>query len=724
MIQYRLFRLLVSALVLVPVITAAQVSDTDLPPSQSPIPRVESLATGWWSYFEGQPDQVATRIDAFLSQAGEATANLPATDQVDAESLLAALRTDLDAYQALRREENPVREVLGEAKPVYSIDELLKLAAEQRDAAQSAIADALEVERAQQSVEVVARRRDTAFKAYIDTDGPNQRWLAGLRLVQSRAALAIAERRLQLLSLSYDGAIVHADALSERMEAARQRVSANGDDSLDIAAARVAAAANAVALAESTLRNAEVAALGLGLETAQARARQRLQRQTVIDAEVQLGLARVELAKAESRLWWTQLQLDSSINIKTLSTASVSWTELASVSRTATVEWKRDTENELLAAQTVIVTSLDRPGLALLASRQETAQNTLKELSTLDDALNDLELLTGVVDDAAARYSGPLKSALAKLNSQLRALFSKVGKFTDFTLFPISEAPVTVGDLVQVLVIFFLAVWLSRGVRHALALRGGDSSSTKASLYTVGRLAHYVIIFAALLIALASIGLDFGNLALVAGALGVGIGFGLQSIVSNFVSGLIILFEQSLRVGDYVELDTGLTGTVKSINVRSTLITTNDNIDIVVPNSEFVNARLTNWTLGDKILRVRVPFGVAYGTDKDLVRKAAIEAALRVPYTLTHMKGREPDVWLVEYGDSSLNFLLLVWVNRQGAKRPTRTRAAYLWEIETAFREYGIEIPFPQRDLHIRTSAPQPTPAIDSAQLPEAKSAE
>jgi small-conductance mechanosensitive channel len=233
---------------------------------------------------------------------------------------------------------------------------------------------------------------------------------------------------------------------------------------------------------------------------------------------------------------------------------------------------------------------------------------------------------------------------------------------------------------------------------------------TQASLYTISRLTHYTIIIVGLLIALTSIGLDFTNLALVAGALSVGIGFGLQSIVNNFVSGLIILFERSLRVGDYIELDNGLTGTVKAISVRSTLINTNDNIDIVVPNSEFVTTRLTNWTLGEHILRVRIPFGVAYGTDKELVRKAAMEACDDVQYTLTHMPGREPDVWLVEYGDNSLNFLLLVWVNRQGARRPTRTRAAYLWALETKLREYGIQIPFPQRDLHLKSGWPGVAP--------------
>jgi small-conductance mechanosensitive channel len=316
-----------------------------------------------------------------------------------------------------------------------------------------------------------------------------------------------------------------------------------------------------------------------------------------------------------------------------------------------------------------------------------------------------------VVDLAAREHTGIVGALLASIQRGLKTAYLRVTSLADVTLFSIGDAPVTGGDILRVLLILVAAMLLSRGIRKIIRRFGeGESSGTQASLYTVGRLSHYVIVILAVFIALSSIGIDFGNLALVAGALSVGIGFGLQSIVNNFVSGLIILFEHSLRVGDYIELDTGLTGTVKSINVRSTLINTNDNIDIVVPNSEFVSARLTNWTLGERVLRVRIPFGVAYGSDKELVKKAALEAAADVSYTLTNMKGREPDAWLVEFGDSSLNFLLLVWVNRQGAKRPTRTRSAYLWALETKLREYGIEIPFPQRDLNLRSGWP-PAPA-------------
>ena len=238
------------------------------------------------------------------------------------------------------------------------------------------------------------------------------------------------------------------------------------------------------------------------------------------------------------------------------------------------------------------------------------------------------------------------------------------------------------------------------------------------SIYTLGRILHYVIITVALLVALGSMGLDFSNIALIAGALSVGIGFGLQSIVNNFVSGLILLFEGSLRVGDYIELDSGLTGIVKEISTRSTRINTNDNLDVVVPNSELVSNRLTNWTLRESIARMRIPFGVAYGTDKERVRKAALEAADGVEFTLRNAPGREPEVWLVNFGDSSLDFQLLVWVSRQGVRRPQRVRATYLWALETKLREHGIEIPFPQRDLHIRSGFQPSSPAAKPATEP------
>jgi potassium efflux system protein len=445
------------------------------------------------------------------------------------------------------------------------------------------------------------------------------------------------------------------------------------------------------------------------VDTPEGRSEQRVNQQRALDAEVELAVAQVALAVAEARRYFTNLKLDGDVEIAAVEDAALGWSELLRELDTELPDWKRQTEDEMLAVQTIDRGDLGRAARRLLDQRIGTAQETLAHIGELNSAIADLELLMTAVDNAIGDYSGGFRLWLGNVGQAVKTAWLRIGELTDLTVFTVGETPVTSGNMVQALVILAIGWALSRGIRIAIRrVSDKEKIGRQAALYTIGRLTHYAIILVALLIALTSIGLDFTNLALVAGALSVGIGFGLQSIVNNFVSGLIILFERTLRVGDYIELDNGLTGTVKAINVRSTLINTNDNIDIVVPNSEFVSTRLTNWTLAEHILRVRIPFGVAYGSDKELVKKAAIEACANVSYTLTHMPGREPDVWLVEYGDNSLNFLLLVWVNRQGARRPTRTRASYLWELETKLNEYGIEIPFPQRDLHLRSGWPSP----------------
>ena len=280
----------------------------------------------------------------------------------------------------------------------------------------------------------------------------------------------------------------------------------------------------------------------------------------------------------------------------------------------------------------------------------------------------------------------------------------QVSEWLNATLVEINEVPVTTMGLFRVLFILTIAWLISRILRRGLHKLGQRKDGVSASaLYTLGRLVHYFILVVGGIIGLSSIGIDFTKFALFASALGVGIGFGLQTLIGNFVAGLIILFEQSLKVGDFVELSSGLVGEVKEINMRSTLVTTNDNVDILVPNSEFVNGQVTNWTLRDTQRRIHVPFGVAYGTDKDLVKKAALEAANEVTWTLSDRKNRHPQVWFVQFGDSSLNFELVVWLKPEAVKRPSAVQAAYLWEIDTKLKKYGIEIPFPQRDLHVRS---------------------
>lgn len=278
-------------------------------------------------------------------------------------------------------------------------------------------------------------------------------------------------------------------------------------------------------------------------------------------------------------------------------------------------------------------------------------------------------------------------------------------RFFDFRIVHAGGFNITVGGLVGALLALLIGFTLSRYLQRGLKRYGEQQHgvSERATIYTLSRVFHYIILITAFLVALNMLGIPLGKFTVFAGALAVGLGFGLQAIFSNFISGLILLFDRSLKVGDFVELDKDVRGTVRAVNIRATRVTTNDNIDVLVPNSEFINGRVVNWTHGSVNRRIRVPFAVSYGADKELVKKAALEAAANVPFTLAMEGPQAPQVWLVDFGESAFQFMLTVWLTEDAARRNVAIRAAYLWELDTALKKYAIERPFPQRDLHVRS---------------------
>lgn len=275
----------------------------------------------------------------------------------------------------------------------------------------------------------------------------------------------------------------------------------------------------------------------------------------------------------------------------------------------------------------------------------------------------------------------------------------------DVELLQVSDVILTPGKLTLALAAFLAAWLISTWIRRWLdrVEKRSDDANRRAAFYALGRMVHYTLLAVGAMLALEMVGIHASRFAVLAGAIGVGLGFGLQAIFNNFVSGLILLFDRSLKVGDFVELESGVHGEVRDIQIRATRIVTNDNLDILVPNSEFVSGRVVNWTHRDVSRRMRIPFGVAYGSDKELVKKAALEAAGEVPFTLSLDGKRAPQVWLAEFGDSSLNFELVVWLTADATKRPGAVKAAYNWALETALAKHDLEIPFPQRDLHVRS---------------------
>lgn len=253
------------------------------------------------------------------------------------------------------------------------------------------------------------------------------------------------------------------------------------------------------------------------------------------------------------------------------------------------------------------------------------------------------------------------------------------------------------------LIVLVVAFLIAKGLGKVFARLRRRSRFGAPSIYIVEKLTTYALIIAGGFVAISTLGVNLTSLAVFAGAVGVGVGLGLQGVVKEFVSGLVIIFDPLVHVGDFVELENGRRGEILEVGPRATRLRTNDGLDVVIPNSQLIEGQVVNWTLKGETRRLHVPFGVAYGVDKALVRDAVLEAAHKVPFTLPDTETRKTQVWLVGFGDSSLNFELVVWPTFDSVRRPASAHAAYTWAIEDALRKAGIEIPFPQMDLHVRS---------------------
>src|SRR5437762_4796447 len=257
-------------------------------------------------------------------------------------------------------------------------------------------------------------------------------------------------------------------------------------------------------------------------------------------------------------------------------------------------------------------------------------------------------------------------------------------------------------SLLQIFLLIALLIavfWLSSRTKRFLFTRFLVRSGLDRALqHAIAQIAGYAVLIIGIVIVLDNAGIRLGALTVFAGAVGVGVGFGLKNIASNFISGLLILAERPITIGDRIEV-AGIVGQVKQIRARSTVIMTNDGIAMIVPNEKFIDSPVTNWTYSDPRVRFRVPIGVAYGSDVNKVREALIAAGRSNSHVL---EDPAPSVFLNKFGESAIDFELVVWSSEM-SHRPSRFKSDLNFAIEEKLREAGIEIPFPQRDLHIRS---------------------
>jgi len=271
--------------------------------------------------------------------------------------------------------------------------------------------------------------------------------------------------------------------------------------------------------------------------------------------------------------------------------------------------------------------------------------------------------------------------------------------YKDFVLFKIQNVGITISHLMVAIIAVLLSLVVSQIIRSSLRNQVFKKMNIDEGLeYTLLRLVHFLILFIGIYIGLNTVNIPLGAILGLFAVIGVGIGFGLQNLTSNFISGIILLLERPVKVGDRLEIS-DVWGDVKHVNLRTTLIETPDGISVIVPNSKLLENEVVNYSYGNPKIRLQVPVGIAYGSDCQKAAEVLVQVALDNKRVLNEPK---PKAWFREFGDSSLNFILLFWIPNAVEKYDVISEINHA--IDAGFRKNGIEIPFPQRDLHLRSA--------------------
>ncbi|WMN88995.1 mechanosensitive ion channel [Vibrio parahaemolyticus] len=276
-------------------------------------------------------------------------------------------------------------------------------------------------------------------------------------------------------------------------------------------------------------------------------------------------------------------------------------------------------------------------------------------------------------------------------------MFDKVISFLETTLFTFNDQPITLWAILMVPTWILVSLWLSKILIKAVTSRMASAGKDPNIIHLVKRILFVIALGIIFLTTLSLINVPITAFAFLSGAVAIGFGFGAQNIINNFISGWILIGEKPIRIGDFLEVE-GAKGTVEQINTRSTRIRRTDGVHMLIPNSQLIENVVINWTLCDRLVRGTVVVGVSYGSDVKLVASLMKEVTLKQEQVLGNP---EPDVFFQDFGDNALIFESYFWIHStvEGGIRAVSSQIRF--EIYEAFERKGIEIAFPQRDVHI-----------------------
>jgi potassium efflux system protein len=681
-------------------------------------PNPVSLQKDWWNFFKSATnEQLPDRIASFNKLITKTIADTPQESKDRLLPLAQKVESNLNAYLIARTQPVDAEPPILPTIQSYSLSELVTLSRDLRNSELLLQNDQEDFTDREKQIEAGEARLRRLWKRYNEiTERSEEKLTLGLQIIDFRTSLEIAKIKQSILKtiISIDEETVKQGR--QELKAAMGKVIIQDKEveklNRDLEAAKSNWDSEKKQLSEQEATS--LARFDFTQKGERAKLKNQLLGQELTFANIEEAIAYNNLILKNVQLALiSYLQSPTDEGLDTLENEAKRWRRDIAQLRQNLSEWELSIKRDIQRSEEWLSLNLDEDTVesSEISRLQEEILNlsekSLVLLVRLQTEMQDtnfiLELITGKVTESQyylTNYWTHLKESIAHY-------YTKTGEVFSRPLFTIGDTLVSIGDIVQFLLILLVSFWLASLVEVAIGRVAHRGRGIRQSMiYRVKRLFKYLIFTLGIVVALSTLGFNLSNLVLIASALGVGLGFGLQNLFNNFVSGLIILFESQLKVGDFVELESGVRGEVKEINVRSTYIKTNDGIDVIVPNSEFTQGRVINWTWKEPYRRLQIEFGVSYDSDKDLVEKVVAEAVKTVPITLKKSWAPEPRVYIKEFGPSSINFICAIWVDATATKRYLYARSAYLWAIHEALMENGIKIPYPQLDLHIQDNIP------------------
>ncbi len=663
------------------------------PPKVAEAPDPLKLKRDWWGYFDVPIEELAARSEKATRALKKLAAGHTETEHAELVQLVDLFSLNMRRLLEEKKNEGNFPDTKLQLLSEYSPAELLKVNRNYFKTDSDLKDLKKEIERGLSAKAQVQSKQDQLLIAYPSVpEATLEKLIAGLKIMVNQADMQAQTLHLSFLQKKQEFLEQERLRLKQELTIAEERLSVH-DVSLATLSQKIKELEQKKVDATETLAKFQKQVTGKNVTQQESFSNQVKETSLLIareQANVNLLLAQVEwqfvnikqgsdrgdifsaqdaLAAAKRQLTVSQ---ESALNL------SISLEELQNKIRAEIVQ-KLD-ENMPEKEQVV----------RRLGSEIDLSVAKLYELKL---SLLDAALYVDVLEGALLRQKKAPEMALLLLTSYLQKVVTFFQEFGNTTLFRMQNMPVTVWNLLKGVFILALAFALAKACSYLLRGRLKESGAlAKTTEYILDRSLYYTILSLGLLFALATIGFDFTSLAIIAGALGVGIGFGLQSIVNNIFSGFVILTQRNIKIGDIVEVEPGVAGHVHEINLQNTTVRTFDGIYLTVPNSKITSQGIKNWTRREWIRRFRIPFAIALEEDKDRVRGLVIEAVKKLPCTVSgHAKFRDPQVWMVGFGESTLNLELVVWTDLSVSLKEGTASSSYFWEIERVLKENKIK---------------------------------